>query len=70
MRLYVFRSESKPGLRVFAGDSAGSKLPARLGPWTAIEVILPDRSPPHGFSRDQIETAINEAGFQLWRVKN
>jgi hypothetical protein len=32
-------------------------------------VIRPDKQPPHNFSRSAIEKAINEQGFQLWRVK-
>jgi hypothetical protein len=70
MRLYVFRSDTKVDLRAFAGDSAGTQLPSKFGPWIGIGVVPSDRSPPHGFSRSQIETAIHESGFQLWRLKN
>ena len=47
----------------------GSKLPQKHGPWHATGVIRPDKQPPHNFSRSAIEKAINEQGFQLWRVK-
>jgi hypothetical protein len=70
MRLYIFKSEAKDGLRAFAGDSAGSKLPGQFRPWHAIGVVSPERSPPHALSRPAIEKAIGEHGFQLWRVKD
>jgi hypothetical protein len=47
---------------------AGSQLPKQFGPWRAIGVIAPDRSPPHNLSRDVIEAVIKEQGFQLWRL--
>jgi hypothetical protein len=43
MRIYVFKSESKPDLRAFAGDMVGSMLPENHGhgpQW----VGRPDRS--------------------------
>lgn len=69
MRLYIFKSESKAELCAFAGDSAGSKLPDRYRPWHAIGVVSADRNPPHGLSRNTIEAALDEHGFQLWRMK-
>jgi hypothetical protein len=69
MRLYIFRSEVKTDLRAFASDSTGSKLPTKFAPWTGIGVVASDRAPPHGFSRAQIENALNGEGFQLWRLK-
>lgn len=70
MRLYIFKSESKAGLRAFAGDASGSKLPSQFRPWHAIGVVSPDRNPPHGLPRGVIEKAIGEQGFQLWRTKD
>jgi hypothetical protein len=44
-------------------------LPSQFRPWHAIGSIAADRDPPHQLSRRQIEKAINEQGFQLWRMK-
>jgi hypothetical protein len=68
MRIFIFKSEAKPDLRAFGGDLAGSRLPKQFSPWHAIGVVAPDRAPPHELSRDVIETAISDQGFQLWRV--
>jgi hypothetical protein len=68
MRIYIFKSETRKDLRAFAGDLAGSRLPANHGPWTATGAIGPDSAPPHNFSRDAIEEAIEAEGFQLWRL--
>lgn len=69
MHLYVFRSESTAGLRAFAEDVAGAKLPDQYRPWQAIGVVKDDREPPHRLSRATIEAAIGAHGFQLWRMK-
>jgi hypothetical protein len=69
MRIYMFKSAAAGGLRAFAGDSAGSKLPQKHGPWHATGVIRDDKDPPYQFSRSEIEKAIDETGFQLWRMK-
>lgn len=69
MRLYVFKSDAKGELRAFAGDIAGSKLPKGFRPWHVIGAVAPDAAPPHGFSRESIEQAIDAQGFQLWRLK-
>jgi hypothetical protein len=68
MRIFIFKSDGKPELRAFAGDSAGSKLPQQHGPWHAVGVVRPDTDPPHRLPRTTIEKAIDEQGFQLWRV--
>jgi hypothetical protein len=68
MRIYIFKSETLAGLRAFAGDPGGNKLPQQHGPWTAIGVIRPEADPPHKFSRMAIERAIDGDGFQLWRL--
>jgi hypothetical protein len=70
MQFYIFQSETKVGLKAFAGNAAGSDLPTKFSPWIAIGTVLPERAPPHGFSRAQIETSIQEEGFQLWRMKS
>ncbi|MGA7490267.1 MAG: hypothetical protein WBW74_25370 [Xanthobacteraceae bacterium] len=69
MRIYIFKSEAKSGLRAFAGDLKGMKLPDQFRPWHAIGVVAPDRDPPHKLPREEIERAIDAQGFQLWRMK-
>ncbi|MFL6796142.1 MAG: hypothetical protein ACJ8F3_01875 [Xanthobacteraceae bacterium] len=68
MRIYIFKSESRKELRAFAGEPAGAKLPQQHGPWTVTGVVRSEADPPHRFSRVAIERAIDEAGFQLWRM--
>ena len=70
MQIYMFTSESTPSLRAFAGDSAGSKLPSKHGPWSQDGSIRSGDHPPHHFSRAKIEQAIKFDGFQLWRMKS
>ena len=69
MRIYIFKSETKAGLQAFAADQAGSQLPRNHGPWTATGVVGMNSAPPHNISRETIEAAIAEHGFQMWRVK-
>jgi hypothetical protein len=68
MRIFMFTSRNKPELRAFAGESTGSKLPAKYAPWDATGVIRPENAPPHRFPRAVIEKAIEAEGFQLWRT--
>ena len=68
MRIYIFKSETRKDLHAFAADLMGSKLPERHGPWTVTGAIGPDNAPPHNFSRNAIEGAIDAEGFQLWRL--
>jgi hypothetical protein len=70
MRLYIFKSDANAELRAFAADPAGSKLPERFRPWHAVGVVGAEKAPPHQLSRDTIEKAIADAGFQLWRMKS
>ncbi len=69
MWIYTFKSETKQGLRAFAGDYEGSKLPVRFGPWSVTGKTRPGVALPHKISRPAIERAIQAAGFQLWRLK-
>jgi hypothetical protein len=69
MQIYMFRSETKRELRAFAGDRTGSQLPEKFAPWQITGVITSERNPPHNFPREEIERAINDQGFQLWRMK-
>jgi len=63
----MFKSEVQSGLRAFAGDPAGSKLPTQFAPWHVVGVVAPDKDPPHQLPRPDIEKAIEGSGFQLWR---
>jgi hypothetical protein len=69
MRIYIFKSDVSPELRAFSDDRSGVKLPARFRPWHAFGAIAANNDPPHGLVRDEIERAIKETGFQLWRMK-
>ena len=64
----LFKSETRKDLRAFAGDLVGSRLPQHHGPWIVTGAIGLDNAPPHNFSRDAIEEAIDAEGFQLWRL--
>jgi hypothetical protein len=68
MRIFIFKSEASPDLRAFGADLVGSRLPIQFKPWRAIGAVAPDRAPPHNLSRDVIEAAINDRGYQLWRM--
>ncbi len=68
MRIFIFKSDASPDLRAFGGDLAGALLPSQFRPWHAIGAIAPDQDPPYKLSRDVIETAITNTGFQLWRL--
>jgi hypothetical protein len=68
MRIFIFKSDANPDLRAFGGDLAGSQLPKQFRPWHAVGAIAPDREPPHNLSRRSIEAAINDCGYQLWRM--
>jgi hypothetical protein len=67
MRLYIFKSGTDSKLHAFAGDIVGSKLPEQFQPWHAIGMVGADKEPPHRLPRTDIEQAINDHGFQLWR---
>jgi hypothetical protein len=69
MRLFIFKSDASTGLRAFAGDSAGSKLPDQFRPWHAVGVVGAEVAPPYNFPCDKIGRAIVSDGFQLWRLK-
>jgi hypothetical protein len=68
MRLYIFKSETSRDLRAFAADEIGSSLPGNHAPWTVMGVVSADALPPHNLSRETIEQAIENEGFQLWRL--
>jgi hypothetical protein len=68
MRLFIFKSEADPSLGAFSGELAGLQLPGQFAPWRAVGAVAPGGDPPHKLSRDVIEAAINERGFQLFRL--
>jgi hypothetical protein len=68
MRIFVFKSEKRKGLRAFTGEGGGKGLPTRHGPWAAIGVVRPEVDPPHGLSRATIEKSIGDQGFQLFKL--
>jgi hypothetical protein len=65
VRLFIFESNAKTGLRAFAGDVAGRNLPDQFSPWRQIGAVASGNAPPYNLSRD----TIGAHGFQLWRVK-
>src|SRR4029078_10960418 len=69
MRIFIFKSDTNPGLQAFSDDQGGGKLPVQFRPWQAIGVGRPDTAPPHNLNRSVIEASIAKAGFQLWRMK-
>ena len=69
MRIFVFKSETRPELQAFAATESGSRLPERHGPWTATAVVGATGVLPHNLSRVAVEEAIETHGFQLWRKK-
>ncbi len=69
MRIYMFKSDGKPGLNAFAGDVSGATLPKQFAPWAVTGVVAEGRAPPFRMSRETIEEGIKERGFQLWRMK-
>ena len=68
MRIFIFKSEKNPDLRAFGGDLAGIKLPAKFKPWRAVGAIAPNQDMPYKIARGDLEKAINECGFQLFRL--
>jgi hypothetical protein len=69
MRIFIFKSEVNPNLRAFGGDLAGIKLPGQFKPWHAVGTVAPNQDLPYKIARDEIERAISESGFQLFRLK-
>jgi hypothetical protein len=69
MRIFIFKSETSPELRAFGGDLAGTKLPNQFQPWHAVGSVASESEFPYKLSRELIERAINDCGFQLWRMR-
>ena len=69
MRIFIFKSQQKPGLCAFAEDRSGATLPTQFAPWQGTGVITEEKKPPFTLPRAEIEDAIRTKGFQLWRIK-
>jgi hypothetical protein len=68
MRMFIFKSETRPGLHAFAADQSGNTLPKNHGPWTVTGIVGTASALPHNISRSTIEEAIETHGFQMWRL--
>lgn len=68
MRFFIFKSETRRDLQAFAADRSGNTLPVHHGPWTVIGVVGEASALPHKLSRVAIEDAIEQHGFQMWRL--
>ena len=68
MRVFIFKSEARPDLGAFCGDLAGLQLPSQFKPWRVVGVVAPGKEPPYKLSRQVIDAAIRERGFQLFRL--
>ena len=69
MRIFIFKSEARTDLRAFGGDLAGLQLPDQFKPWRVVGAIAPHQEFPYKISRADVEMAIREQGFQLFRLK-
>ena len=67
--LFMFRSRTSEGLCGFSRNSQGTSLPEKFAPWVGFGVVRVDQQPPHGLSRNEIESGIAINGYQLWRHK-
>lgn len=68
MRIFIFKSDTNENLRAFCDDPVGLQLPKQFKPWRVVGVVAQDKDPPYKLSRDVIEKAIGERGFQLFRL--
>ncbi len=68
MRIYTFASEAPSRLFAFSGEAAGSSLPPQHGPWKSVGSIDAGEKIPHGLDRRHVEQAIDDFGYQLWRM--
>ena len=67
--IFMFRSRTMEGLCGFSRNPQGARLPEKFAPWIGFGVVRTDQQPPHGLSRDAIESGIAANGYQLWRPK-
>ncbi len=69
MRIFVFKSETRPNLCAFAGDMVGTRLPVKFGPWRLMNTVPRGGGLPYDVPRSGVERAIMIEGFQLFRMK-
>jgi hypothetical protein len=69
MKLFIFQSGGKSGLRAFTGDSDGRMLPPRFAPWDITGIVAAAQALPRGLPRGVVEREIRSHGFQLWRLR-
>ena len=67
--IFKFTSGTRTGLFAFAGDRAGALLPEKHGPWIFDGNVQPHEAIPHKLDRQTVENAIDDHGYQLWRMK-
>jgi hypothetical protein len=69
IRIFIFKSETRPDLCAFGGDLAGIELPSQFKPWRAVGAVAPSGDFRYNLSRRDVEAAIKDRGFQLFRYK-
>ena len=67
--IYMYLSTTSKGLFCFSRSARGNGLPQSFAPWKVFGVVRHDQPPPHGLSRQAIESGIAANGYQLWRHK-
>jgi hypothetical protein len=67
--IFKFASSATDGLFAFTGDRLGAKLPKKHGPWVSKGNVKPQQPIPHRLDRGTVESAIEERGYQMWRMK-
>jgi len=69
VRIFIFKSEARTDLRAFGAIWQGLQLPDKFKPWRVVGAIAPNQEFPYKISRADVEMAIREHGFQLFRLK-
>ncbi len=67
--IFKFSSSVTTGLFAFAGERSGARLPEKHGPWVSSGNVRPSEAVPHKLDRETIERAIDDHGYQLWRMR-
>ena len=70
MRIFIFKSSAKSGLRAFAGEAGGQKLPTKLGPWHAVGVDPRGQGAALQRQPRRHRTCDRRPGFQLFKMKS
>lgn len=69
MKLFIFQSGGKSGLRAFTGDADGKMLPPKFAPWGMTGIVPATKALPSGLPRAAVEREVRSNGFQLWRLR-